>query len=121
MKKIKIVSILIFLVISCNSKERKLGDGFLIYKGDYNYPESIGFDVGEGGTQGLLDGDFVKYGYDQKFITLMTRNGEYFYIDKLKVIADPAEPSNRGQGPFNQTQFREIEKAKGLPALKNSP
>lgn len=79
---------------------------------------SIGLDVGDGGVQGLLDGDFVEYGYDKKFITVRTRSNEYFYIEKSKVLADPAEPLNRGQGPFSYTQFNNISKIKKLPKLK---
>ena len=110
-----------FVLASCEHSERDLGDNFILYKGDSRYPLSIGLNVSGGGVQGLLDGDIVAYGFDSKCITIKIRNDEYFYIEKMKILKDPAEPTNRGKGPFSRAQFDEMAKAKGLPPLGYKP
>lgn len=110
-----------FLVSSCKPTERDLGDKFILYKGDENHHLSIGLDVGGGGVQGLLDGDIVAFGYDDKYITVKIRSGEYFYLEKSEILMDPAEPTNRGKGPLSRDQFNEIAKARGLPSLSYMP
>lgn len=121
--KINLITSLVisFLIVSCKPTERDLGDKFILYKGDEKYPLSIGLDVGGGGVQGLLDGDIVAFGYDEKYITVRTRSGEYFYLEKLRILMDPAEPTNRGNGPFTSAQFNELAKTKGLPSLRALP
>ena len=119
MKRNIITSLVVsFLFASCKPTDRDLGDKFFLFKGD---PLSIGLDVGGGGVQGLLEGDIVAFGYDDKYITVRMRSGEYFYLEKSKILMDPAEPTNRGKGPFSSDQFDEMAKAKGLPTLSYKP
>ncbi|MEO7098512.1 MAG: hypothetical protein ABI162_04060 [Luteolibacter sp.] len=119
MKKILIFVLPIILIVSsCTSSDRDLGDKFFLFKG---YPLSIGLNVGGGGVQGLLEGDIVAFGYDDKYITVRMRSGEYFYLEKSKILMDPAEPTNRGKGPFSSDQFNEMTKTKRLPTLSYKP
>lgn len=121
MKKNITVLIAVSLVTgSCKTTERDLGNNFILYKGDVSYPYSIGLSLGNGGIQGLLDGDITNYGYDATYITIKTRKNQYFYIDKLRILKDPAALQSRGNGPLSRSQFVEMTKIKGLPCLSFS-
>lgn len=94
--------------MSCGSKDRDLGDKFILYKGDIDYPLSIGIDVGKGGVQGLLDGDIVEVGYNNLYLTVKMRDNKYYYIEKS---------SSAVEGPLAKEEFHRNLQQKGLPPL----
>jgi hypothetical protein len=100
---------------SCSNKDRNLGGNFILYKGDVDYPLSVGLNLGDGGVQGLLDGDFLRVGYNELYVTVQMRNNDYYYIEKLVALKKFGDSKDSINGPFTQSEFTQIAKKNELP------
>lgn len=125
-KLVLFAAVMSLILNSCGVDTKSLGGNFVLYRdqGSMQFT-AIGLNLAVGVTQGLIDGRFLKYGYDDHYVVAMVENDHYFYFDKISVYNFFEKPEQGGKhndkkpiiGPIGISEFTKATKELGLPPL----